>query len=80
MSFGYTKSVSILNRARLTIRSWPTEVRRELGAVLMRLQKNEYVGMPDMRAMPSIHKGVFEIRIKSKDNFFRTFHLISKRT
>ena len=69
------KPVEIYEPVRKIIRSWPTEVRQELGAVLIRLQQNEFVGMPDVRAMPSVAKRVFEIRIKSKGDAYRVFYV-----
>ena len=69
------KPVEIYEPVRKIIRSWPSEVRQELGAVLIRLQRDEFVGMPDVRAMPSISKGVFEIRLKSKEGAYRVFYV-----
>jgi phage-related protein len=76
----YIKAIEILGSVRKTIRNWPRGVRREFGAVLLRLQRGEFIGMPDMKAMPSIRKGTFEIRIKSGDGTFRAFLISFKET
>lgn len=70
------KPVKILEPAKKIIRQWPIDVRQELGAVLTRLQRCEMVGMPDVRAMPSIDKGVFEIRLKNRVASYRAFYLM----
>jgi phage-related protein len=64
---------------RRVIRSWPTEVKKELGALLTRLQKGEPIGMPDVRAIPSVGAGVSEIRIADRSGSYRSFHLMHSR-
>jgi len=49
--------VQIYPPVRKIIRDWPVAARRELGATLLRLQRGELIGMPDVRAMPSVAKG-----------------------
>lgn len=58
------------------IRSWPAQVKKELGALLTRLQKGESIGMPDVRPMPAVAAGAAEIRIADRAGSYRTFHLI----
>ena len=69
------KPVHIYYPVRKLIRTWPAEVKGELGTVLMRLQRNEFVGMPDVRAMPSVGRGGFEVRIKASRGAFRAFYV-----
>jgi phage-related protein len=69
------KPVKMCEPARKIIREWPVDARQELGAVLIRLQRGEVVGMPDVRAMPSIEKGVFEIRLKNSVGAYRVFYI-----
>lgn len=61
------------------LRDWPSEARRELGSLLLRLQRGEVIGMPDARGMPTIGKGVFEIRIRSGSGAFRVFCVVIER-
>lgn len=65
--------VEIKGEARREIREWPIVVRQDLGAVLQRLQEREPVGMPDVRAMPSVGKGVLEIRVRDQTSAYRAF-------
>lgn len=62
--------------ARKVVHDWPTEVKKELGAVLTRLQKGESIGMPDVRPMPAIAPGTLEIRVPDRRGTFRTLHVV----
>jgi phage-related protein len=55
------------------IRSFPDDVRRELGKVIFDLQKGEILSMPVSRPMPSIASGVEELRIRDPSGIYRTF-------
>lgn len=68
--------VHIYDPARNEIVDWPIDVRKDLGSILTKLQKREKVGMPDVRAMPSVAKGCSEIRLKDTSGIFRVFYLI----
>jgi len=68
--------VHIHDPARKEIHSWPTEAKKDLGAVLTQLQFGETVGMPDVRPMPSIAKGASEIRLKDQSGIYRVFFII----
>ncbi|MCX6106364.1 MAG: type II toxin-antitoxin system RelE/ParE family toxin [Proteobacteria bacterium] len=67
--------VQIYEPVRKIIRDWPVAARRELGATLLRLQRGELIGMPDVRAMPSVAKGVSEIRISLAGDAYRAFYI-----
>ena len=70
------KAVRFYGPIRKVVHDWPEVVRKELGAVLTRLQKGQSVGMPDLRPMQSVAPGVAEIRISDRSGTFRTFHVI----
>jgi phage-related protein len=55
-----------------TIRSFPAEVRRELGKAIFDLQRGEALGMPLNRPMPLIRSGVEELRIRDRSGIYRT--------
>jgi len=65
--------------ARKVVRAWPVTVRKELGSILTRLQKREFIGMPDVRPMPDVSPGVCEIRIPDRVGSFRAFYVIQTR-
>jgi phage-related protein len=55
------------------VRSFPDDVRRELGKLIFDLQKGEILSMPVSRPMPSIASGVQELRIRGRSGIYRTF-------
>lgn len=61
---------------RDVIHGWPLQVRKELGAVLTRLQKGESIGMPDVRPMPDIGAQASEIRIPYRSGTYRALYAI----
>lgn len=66
----------ISDQARDDIRSWPLEVKKDLGSILTKLQMGGTVGYPDTKAMSTVAKGVFEIRLKDASGIFRAFYVI----
>jgi phage-related protein len=60
--------------ARAAIRSFPEEVRRELGKLIFDLQKGEVLTMPVSRPMPSVAPGISELRIRDRSGIYRTFY------
>ena len=70
------KTVRIYSPARNDIIEWPESARKELGAILTRLQKGEAIGMPDVRPMPLVSRGASEIRIKMDKGIYRAFLVI----
>jgi phage-related protein len=70
--------VHFFDPVREIIHGWPFTVRKELGALLTRLQRHESIGMPDVRPMTEIHPHASEIRIRWKDGRFRVLYVIQK--
>src|SRR4051794_9915551 len=68
--------VLIYEPARKEILRWPLEVKKDLGAILTKLQKGGRVGYPDTEPMSTVAAGVFEIRIKDASGIFRAFYLV----
>ncbi len=68
--------VFISDQARKEIRRWPIEVKKDLGAILTKLQQGEAVGYPDTEPMKTVAAGVFEIRLKDASGIYRAFYLI----
>ncbi len=60
--------------AREVIRSFPEDVRRELGKAIFDLQKGAVLGMPLSRPMPSIASGAAELRIRDRSGIYRAFY------
>jgi phage-related protein len=62
-------------KAREAIRRFPWQVRDRLGKALYLLQMGESPGMPLSRPMPSVARGVSELRIRGDDGQFRVFYV-----
>ena len=60
--------------ARAAIRSFPEDVRQELGKAIYDLQKGEVLTMPLSRPMPSIKPGAAELRIRGRAGIYRAFY------
>ena len=60
--------------ARSVIRSFPEDVRQELGKAIYDLQKGEVLAMPLSRPMPSIAQGAAELRIRDRSRVYRAFY------
>jgi phage-related protein len=69
----FNRIVYLYDPARKEIREWPLEVKKNLGSTLTQLQMGESVGMPDVRPMPAVARGVSEIRIKDQSGIYRAF-------
>jgi phage-related protein len=63
------------------IRTPPMSVgaRREVGRLLRRLQGGESLGMPHSRPMPSIGRGVHELRVRDADHNWRLIYRTDER-
>jgi phage-related protein len=66
---------AIFHPAALTaIRSFPDDVRRELGKAIFDLQRGDVLAMPVSRSMPSIAPGAAELRIRDRSGIYRAFY------
>jgi phage-related protein len=66
--------------ARETIRSFPVEVRKELGKAIFDLQRGHILAMPLSRPMPSIAIEAEELRIQDRAGIYRVFLLFKAGT
>ena len=62
--------------AREVIRSFPVEVRKELGKAIYDLQRGELLSMPLSRPMTSIASGAAEFRIRDRAGIYRVFYYV----
>jgi len=60
--------------ARDVLRSFPEEVRKELGKAIRDLQGGAKLGMPVSKPMPDVAMGAAELRVRGKDGVYRTFY------
>ena len=62
--------------AKKTVRSFSSEVKKELGALLLTLQSGAILGMPQSRKIPTIHHSAYELRVKDKSGVYRVFYVL----
>jgi phage-related protein len=63
-------------KALKEVKGFPDAVKKELGYLLYRLQRGEFLGLPHSRPMPSVSKGCSELRIKGEDGAYRVFYFL----
>jgi phage-related protein len=62
--------------AREAIRSFPVEVRKELGKTIYDLQRGETLPLPLSRPMTSIAPGAAELRMRDRSGIYRVFYYV----
>ena len=70
------KTVIFHHKAREAIRTFPEDVKDKLGQSILDLQRGFTLGMPKSRPMPSVSKGVEELRVRGSDGIYRAFYLL----
>lgn len=63
----FVHKVHLSAPAKKEIRSWPDETKKDLGALLMLLQRGEVLGRQDSSPMKTVARGCFEIRLRGAD-------------
>ena len=54
------------------------EIRKDISDILGKLELGLTLGLPHVRPLPSIHSGLFEIRVKDKQGQFRVVYFVKK--
>lgn len=62
--------------AKATVQSLPKETKREIGVLLLMIQKGFMPNMPQSRKMPTVHPSAFELRIKDTNGNYRIFYVL----
>jgi phage-related protein len=79
MSTGPEEKELVLIGGEIKTPPFSVEARREAGRLLGRLQEGESLGMPHSRPMPSIGRGVHELRVKDADHEWRIVYRTNER-
>jgi len=67
----------ILDRCRREMLEFPEEIRIDLADAFARLQEGHMLSMPLSRPMPSIGRGVHELRIRDRSGIYRTVYYLA---
>lgn len=66
--------------ARVTLKKFPDKVRHELGKLLFDIQCGVNLTMPASKPMPSVARGVEELRTKDASGIYRVFYFKKSAT
>jgi len=66
------KAISFLGDSLAVIRECPSDVRQDIGFQLDKVQRGSQPD--DFKPMPSVGKGVEEIRVRGEDGAYRVFY------
>jgi phage-related protein len=72
----YVKKVLWHPKAKVEVKDFPDDVKRELGYLIFRLQQGESPGLPASRPMPDVAAGVSELRVRGSDGVYRAFYYL----
>lgn len=68
--------IEILKQCQKELESFPLVVREDLADALARLQEGHSLSMPLSRPMPSIGKGVYELRFRDRSGIYRVIYVL----
>lgn len=68
--------IVILKQAEKELRDGPKEIMEDIYSLFEDLSQGKSLGMPISRPLPSIAKGLHELRFSSRSGEFRVFYLI----
>jgi phage-related protein len=63
-------------KALREVKTFPEEVKKEIGYLIFKLQIGESLSMPHARTMTSVAKGCYELRVKDRDGIYRVFYFL----
>lgn len=67
-------SIEVSKNCQKEILTWPLSVREDLADSLSRLERGHTLSMPLSRPMPTIGKGVHELRLRDRAGIFRVIY------
>jgi phage-related protein len=73
----YRDVLNILRQCQKEILDFPEETRGELADAIARLELGQMLSMPLARPMPSIGKGVHELRFRDRAGIYRVNYLLA---
>jgi len=78
-TYGYAvnmKKVKWNKKARDFVRGLENDMKIEIGALLMLLQKGERLNAPQSKPMKSIHEKAHELRVKDRKGTYRVIYVL----
>jgi phage-related protein len=69
--------INIIKQCKKEIAVFPEEVREDLADALARLEEGHTLSMPLSRPMPSIGRGVHELRFRDRSGIYRVIYFLA---
>lgn len=69
--------LTILKQCERELMEWPEDVRGDLADAIARLERGHLLSMPLSRPMPSIGRGVHELRLRDSSGVFRVVYWLA---
>ena len=70
--------IEILKQCKRELDTFPLSVREDVADALARLEEGHLLSMPLSRPMPSIGKGVHELRLRDRSGIYRVIYVIRR--
>lgn len=64
------------DNALKNLKGFPEEVKKSLGYLIYLLQLGENLYEPHSKAIPTIGRGCYELRVKGRDGIYRAFYCL----
>ncbi len=68
--------IVVLRQAEIELKDGPKELMQDIYSLFDELSQSKSLGMPISRPLPSIVRGVHELRLSGKSGEFRVFYFI----
>jgi len=68
--------IHILKSCKKEIADFPLPIREDLADALARLEEGHMLSMPLSRPMPSIGRGIHELRLKDRSGIYRMIYFL----
>lgn len=72
--------VILLKQAAKEFSDSPEKIRQDAFALFKKLAEGEKLSMPISRALPTILRGLHELRLSAKEGEFRVFYVLKVKT
>ena len=69
--------IHVLKQCRREIAAFPEEIRGDIADVAARLEEGHTLSMPLSRPMPSIGRGVHELRFRDRAGIYRVIYVLA---
>lgn len=70
------KKVKWNEKAKAYVKSLDSEVKKEIGSLLLTLQRGRFLSEPQSKPFKQIHKNAYELRVKDSKGAYRVIYVL----